>query len=164
MNLEASITGKRQVTIPKDLYIDMDLKNTDKLVFTKNENGEIVISKKEVNTLNMCPICNREVKNDDTMVVKKMQRYHLNCWSLSDNKTGELNFTANKVNRSQIKTLERIENIKKATELEIIKQLKDNEVVINVPIKLTFMESNPGVIGMISEFDSRKIISCNIID
>ena len=46
MNIEASITGKRQVTIPKDLYLDMDLKNTDKLVFSKNENGEIVISKK----------------------------------------------------------------------------------------------------------------------
>ena len=46
MNIEASITGKRQITIPKDVYADMGLKNTDKLVFSKNKNGEMVYLKK----------------------------------------------------------------------------------------------------------------------
>ena len=93
-----------------------------------------------------------------------MQRHHLNCWSISNNKIEEPDFTANKINRSQLKTLEKIEKVKKETELDMIKELKDNEVIINVPIKLTFMEGKSGFVGMISEFDSRKIISCNKVD
>ena len=86
MNVEASITGKRQITIPKDLYNEMHLKNTDKLVFSKNENGEIIVSKKEINVLDVCPICEREVLKEDVMVVKESQKYHEVCWSNSKNK------------------------------------------------------------------------------
>lgn len=163
MKVEASITGKRQMTIPKDLYNDMGLKNTDKLVFTKNNNGEIVVSKKEINNLDICPVCKREVKNEGAMVVEKSQKYHIKCWSLckDDNKLIEDEYIANRVTKAQRKALEKLEDVKKEHILEMLEKLKDNEVIINVPIKLTFMESKPGVVGMISEFSSKKIFDCN---
>ena len=162
MKVEASITGKRQITIPKDLYSEMGLKNTDKLVFSKNKNGEIVLSKKEINKLDICPICDREVLVEDTMVVEKSQKYHMDCWSISrDTKLDDMKYIANKINRAQLKTIEKIEKVKKDTELEIMKNLKDGEVIIHVPIKITFMESKPGVVGMVSDFSSKKIFNCN---
>lgn len=163
MNIEASITGKRQVTIPKDLYADMGLKNTDKLVFSKNENGEIVVSKKEVNNLDVCPICNREVLSEDTMVIEKSQKYHLNCWDIkkNENVSGCFEYISNKATKAQLDTFDRIKGMKKEVTLELIESLKDNEMIINVPVKLTFMENKPGVVGMIREFESNKILGCN---
>lgn len=164
MNIEASVTGKRQITIPKDLYEDMGLKNTDKLVFSKNDNGEIVVSKKEVNNLDVCPLCNREVLNKDVMVVKDSQKYHEGCWNISGNSQSDSQYIANKVTNSQIKTLNRVEEMKKEYTLDMTKKLKDNEVIITVPVKLTFMEGKPGVIGMISEFKASEIMNCNKLD
>lgn len=51
--------------------------------------------------------------------------------------------------------------MKKEVTLELIESLKDNEMIINVPVKLTFMENKPGVVGMIREFESNKILGCN---
>lgn len=166
MNIEASITGKRQITIPKDVYADMGLKNTDKLVFSKNKNGEMVVSKKEINNLDMCPVCDREVLNTDVMVVKNSQKYHIGCWDIkrNDKDLEGINYISNKSSRAQLDTLKRIEKMKKEITLEMVKNLKDNEMVINVPIKLTFMESKPGIIGMISEFKASNIMSCNKLD
>ena len=167
MKIEASITGKRQITIPKELYNDMSLKNTDKLVFTKNGKGEIVVSKKEVNSLDICPVCNRKVKNEDTMVVNQSQRYHISCWCLRED--SEFNpvkdeYIANKLTKTQKETLDRVEQVKEEYLLENAKSLMDNEVIISVPVKLTFMESRPGIIGMISPLNSNKIMSCNRLD
>ena len=166
MNIEASITGKRQVTIPKDVYTDMGLKNTDKLVFSKNNNGEIIVFKKEINNLDVCPVCGREVLNTDVMVVKNSQKHHISCWDVKrKEKASEgVDYIANKSNRAQLNTLDRIEKMKKEVTLDMVKNLKDNEMIINVPIKLTFMEGKPGVIGMITEFKASNIMSCNKID
>lgn len=167
MKIEASITGKRQITIPKELYNDMSLKNTDKLVFTKNGKGEIVVSKKEVNSLDICPVCNREVKNEDTMVVNQSQRYHISCWCLredSEFNSMKCEYIANKLTKTQKETLDRVEQIKEKYILENTKSLVDNEVIISVPAKITFMESKPGVIGMISHLNSNEIMSCNKLD
>lgn len=163
MKAETSITGKRQITIPKSLYDDMGLKNTDKLVFSKNEKGEYVVSKKEINTLDECPICSREVLNDDIMVVNKSQKYHLACWSISQDNpsSSEPKHIANKLSEVQLKTLDRVEKTKNEYILEEIKNLKDNEVIIDIPVKLAFMEGKPGIIGMVSDFPSSKIIKCN---
>lgn len=162
MLVEASITGKRQITIPKDLYNEMNLKNTDKLVFSMDENGKIVVSKKEINNLDVCPICNREVLKEDVMVIKEFQKYHEMCWSYSKSEKNEsLNHVANKLSRSQEETLSRIEAMKKDYKLELVKQLRDNEVVIDVPIKITFMESKKNVVGSVSCFDLGKIMECN---
>lgn len=166
MKVEASITGKRQVTIPKDLYSKMGLKNTDKLVFTKNENGEIVVSKKELNNLDRCPICKREVLNEDVMVVKESQKYHETCWSIENAKDNvfDSQYIANKCTDSQARTLDRVKEMKKEYTLEMIRNLKDNEAIITVPVKVVFMENKPGVIGMVSEFKTGEIMNCNRID
>lgn len=163
MKLEASITGKRQVTIPKDVYAEMSLNNSDKIVFSKNDKGEIVISKKEIDSLDACPICNRIVKNEDVMVVKDSQKHHLACWNIdeNDNKKGSDNYISNKVTETQKQSLSRIIEAVNEAKIEDIKSLKDNEVIIDVPVKLVFMENKPGAIGMVSNFDSNKIFACN---
>lgn len=162
MKAEASITGKRQLTIPKDLYVEMGLKITDKLVFSKNEKGEIVINKKEINTLDVCPICNREVLNEDTMVIKNSQKYHEECWF--SNKLNKSKYIANKVTTHQSKTLDKVYDKIAETKLEMIKNLKDNQTIVDTPVILTFMENKKARIGSIREFDSSVIISCNPLD
>lgn len=163
MKLEASITGKRQITIPKDLYNEMGLRNTDKLEFNKNEKGEIVVSKKEISELNLCKVCNREVLNTDTMVVEDYQKYHISCWNLKnkENLLDSDKYISNKLTKSQVRRIEEINEVKKEVTLDLVKKLKDSEVIINVPIKLTFSSDNSNMVGSISNFDSKYILECN---
>lgn len=163
MKCEASITGKRQITIPKDVYGEMGLNSYDKLVFYKNESGEVVVTKKETNKLDVCPICEKEVSSDEIMVVNKSQKYHMKCWMIENKSSGleDINYTMNKASSKQLEAIKKIVKIKNEEYIELAKSLKDDELLIELPTKISFMKSKPDNIGMIQHISSNKLTSIN---
>lgn len=71
------------------------------------------------------------------------------------------NYISNELTENQKDTLKRVLQMKDNKALNMLKELKDNEVIINVPIKLNFSPYNDGILGMINELDLSYIFECN---
>lgn len=164
MSIEATITGKRQITIPKEVYETLQLTNTDKVSFEVNEYNEVVIKKVKEVEYDKCPVCKRKIKDDKSFVVSNNQKYHISCWSL-DSTINNINegYIANSITEEQKYRLKVIQLIKKDYLEEEIKILKDNEAIIEVPTKITFMETDSSKIGCVTDYNANKIFEANCV-
>lgn len=84
MTYRATVTGKRQITIPAEICKMLDI-NTGNQVDFAIIDDKIVFKKAIVEDDNICPICNHSVSVLGNMVNYEGKKYHMECWFSKEN-------------------------------------------------------------------------------
>ena len=89
---KATVTGKRQITIPSAICLLLNINTGCQVEFTVEDNKVVfkkVVDKEE----DICPICSKRVSPIGNLVNEEGQKFHLECWSslkrLENNKVGD---------------------------------------------------------------------------
>lgn len=79
------VTGKMQVTIPKDVGSYLGLKTGDKLEFLRHDRNSVIIRKYE--EMCGCAYCNKNIGNSEVKVINEEgKEFHEKCWERYKNK------------------------------------------------------------------------------
>ena len=70
-------------------------------------------------------------------------------------------YVGNNLSDEQVEKLNKLEEMNKIKTREMIKKLKENEVVIQVPIKIVFMENKANSIGFVERYNTSDIFELN---
>lgn len=76
---KATVTGKRQITIPSAICLMLDINTGCQVEFIVEDN-KIVFRKSAENEDDICPVCNKRVSLLGNLVNDEGQKYHLECW------------------------------------------------------------------------------------
>lgn len=82
---KSKITGKRQITIPIEIFKELGLTTEDSIGFRKGKSGLYEVVKIEANPSRICNVCGEEVSLSSGNVNIQQRMYHIGCWfDLSD--------------------------------------------------------------------------------
>jgi AbrB family looped-hinge helix DNA binding protein len=76
---KATVTGKRQITIPLEICEKLNVTNGNQVEFIIEDN-KIIFQKLKPNKSDICPYCNEYVYTIGNHVTFEGVKYHMACW------------------------------------------------------------------------------------